>query len=110
MKKIILTEKQEEILINHILNENAEDWSKKENVILQWLNKYFKPMDLYDDDEYGLPKRKLGASILTQDGEVSDKIISSDDLFYKLQHRFKTILSDKDERDLLIKSALKKWF
>lgn len=110
MKKIILTEKQEKILCNYIINEDSSHFSEKEDIIIQWLNDNFKAMDLFGKDNYGLPKKQLGASILTQDGQVSEDVISLEDLFYRLQDKFKKILTNKNERNDLIKNALKKWY
>ena len=61
--KIIINENQELKLYNYILKENAIYLGDKENIILDWLNDNFKPMDLYNKDEFGLPKRTLGACL-----------------------------------------------
>ncbi len=108
--KIIINEKQEQLLHNIIVNEEAVFLGDKEDAILRWLNDNFKPMDLYGKDNFGLPKKSLGACILNQDKEVTDDIISKEDIFYRLQERFKKILPNKNDRDDLIRSALKKWY
>ena len=110
MKKIILNERQENMLLSYLLSEETEHYSNKEELILQWLKNYFKPMDLFNDDEYGIPQKKLGASILTQDKQVSENLISAEELFRRTQAKFKKILIDTKERDQLIKNAIKKWY
>lgn len=108
--KIILNEKQEKQLCNLIINEQAMYLGDKEEIILKWLNNNFKPMDIYNNDDFGIPKKSLGVCILDQNKQVTENIITVEDLFYKLQEKFKKILADKKERDELIKTTLKKWY
>lgn len=110
MKTIILNEKQEKKLCEYIINEQAIYLGDKEKIILNWLNDNFKAMDLFSNDDFGLPKRSLGVCVLDQNKQVTENIITVKDLYYKLQEKFKKILADKKERDALIKSALKKWY
>ncbi|MBR6516110.1 MAG: hypothetical protein IKT40_04570 [Bacilli bacterium] len=108
--KIVLNERQEKMLHKLILKEQANYLGDKENLILTWLNDNFKPMDLYNKDNFGLPKKSLGVCVLDQNKQVTENIITVEDLFFKLQEKFKKILSDKNDRDELIKMVLKKWY
>ena len=108
--KIIINENQEQLLHNIIVNEEATYLGDKEDVIVNWLTSNFKAMDIYKKDDFGLPKKTYGVCVLNQDKQITDDIISMEDIFYRLQSRFKKILSNKNERDALIKSALNRWF
>lgn len=107
--QIIINERQELLLHKLMINEEARYLGDKEEIILKWLKNNFKLMDLYDKDEFGLPKKRICVSILDQNKQITDNIISLEKLFFILQEKYKKILSNINDRDNLIKSTLKKW-
>lgn len=107
--KIIINEKQELLLNNLLINEEAKYLGEKEELILNWLKNNFEVVDVYDKDKFGLPKKRICVSILDQKKQINDNIISLEKLYFILQEKYKNILSNKNDRNSLIKSTLKKW-
>lgn len=110
MKTIILSEKQELSLIKKILTEETVYLGDKENLVIDWLNKHFKPMEIQSTDGLSLPKLDKAVSVLDTYGQMTKQLKSLDDVFYILQTKFKKILNDKKERDEFLSNTLNKWY
>lgn len=110
MRRISINERQEQLLFSHLLNEEAIYMGDKEELVLDWLNSKFKPMDVQDVDELNLPRKGKAANVLDAWGQMTDTTKSLEDVFFILQSKFKHILSDKKERDDFFRECIKKWW
>lgn len=110
MRKIYINEKQEIHLFNNLLNEEAIYLGDKEDMVINWLDSKFKPMDIQGQDDLLLPTVKHGVNVLDAWGQMTDQQKSLEDLFFILQKKFQTILSDNNERDVFLRNCIKKWF
>ena len=110
MRKVIINEKQERLLFSHLLNEEAIYMGDKEELVINWLNSKFKPMDIQTKDELNLPKKGKAANVLDAWGQMTDETKSLESVFEILQTEFKHILSNEQERNELFKTCLKKWY
>ncbi len=108
-KIIILSEKQERDLFENIINEEIAYLGDKEDLVLKWLNKHFKTVDMETTDNLTLPTTKKVVSVLDAYGQISNNIKTLEDVFFIMQTKFKKILSDKKDRDDFLRSVLKKW-
>lgn len=110
MKTIKITEHQEQTIIKSLINEELSYLGDKEEIVIKWLNNYFKPMENETFDDMGLPKVDKIVSVLDSKKQISKKLISLEKLFYILQTQFKNILQDKKDRDLFLWDTIKKWY
>jgi hypothetical protein len=110
MKKIIISEKAEQLLYNMILKEEKTYLGDKENIVRQWLNDHFKPMENETYDDMGLPKIEKIVSILDTKKQITQKLITLERVFFMLQTQFKKILNDKKDRDEFLWETLNKWY
>ena len=109
MKTIILNEKQISLFLNK-LHEETVYMGNKEQIVNDYLNANFKAMEMDKMDDNGLPNKEKVVSILDTKKQITKNIITLKQLFYRIQERFKNILSDKKERDIFLWNTLNKWY
>lgn len=102
--RIIITERQEKKLKEHIIKEAECDQNM---IIFDYLDKNFIRAD-YTDDKDGEPQ-KMNAVVWLDSKRQPYKTISVDRLFYLLQDKFSSLTSDKDIRDKRIKDIVDAW-
>lgn len=105
--KIIISESQEQVLINNLLHEEV-DYSEKRLLVKKFLDDNFQrgTMDRMDDN--GNPEKYEVVVLLTQDKKPV-KTMTDKQLFYYIQAKFKNILPER-ERDEFLKDVIKKWY
>ena len=121
MANIIITESQEALLLNTLLNDNTpettikvttdefpiEDLSDKILSVKKYLDKYFKKGDI-DQIKDGKPAKLEVALMMSDNGKIL-KTLTDKQLFDQVQTDFKNILPEKD-RDKFLKDVITKWF
>ena len=104
--KYIITENQENVIINSLLKENL-DYCEKRLHIKKYLDDNFKKGNI-DKIQEGEPVKIEVVVRLSQDKKPA-KTMTDKQLFYHLQNKFKDILPE-DERDDFLKDLIKKWY
>lgn len=121
MANIIITESQEALLLNTLLNDNSpettikvttdefpiEDLSDKILSVKKYLDKYFKKGNI-DQIKDGKPAKLEVALMMSDNGKIL-KTLTDKQLFDQVQTDFKNILPEKD-RDKFLKDVITKWF
>ncbi len=110
MKKIIISEEAEHMLMQTIMNEEITYMGDKEDVIIKWLDDHFKAMENETSDELGLPKVDKIIGILDTKKQKITSLIPFERAYFILQAQFKNILQDKKERDEFLWKTLNKWY
>lgn len=109
MKKIIINEKKIRTLLQTCLTEETVYLGDKKDLVINWLNKHFMPLNIQVPDELSLPHNSKVLAIKDGNGQVTEQLKSINDVFYILQTNFKKILSDKKERDKFLWETLVQW-
>lgn len=120
MANIIITESQEALLMNTLLNaspetevkltadvSSSEDLSDKILSVKKYLDKYFKKGDI-DQIKDGKPAKLEVVLMMSDNGKIL-KTLTDKQLFDQVQTDFKNILPEKD-RDKFLKDVIVKWF
>lgn len=105
--EILITEQQEQLLINHCLNE-ALDYSEKRLLIKKFLDDNFQKGSIDGMGKDGEPSKTEVVVRLTQDKKPV-KTMDDKQLFYYLQAKYRDILPES-ERDDFLKDTIKKWY
>ena len=105
--RIIITENQEQVLINSLLHENF-DYGEKRLLIKKFLDDNFKKGTIDRMGDNGTPEKLEFVILLTKDKKPV-KAMTDKQLFYYIQERFKNILPE-EERDEFLKDIIKKWY
>ena len=108
MVKIILTELQEQSLMQKLINEEVSDGDVRLEVINYLNNNFIKADKSIINDKGDLQYKKL--VIWVDKNKEPIKTLSIEDLFWLLQDKFKNIKSDKKIRDAFIWDTLKSWY
>jgi hypothetical protein len=103
----IITEHQEQLIINSLLSENL-DYGERRLYVKKFLDDNFKRGTIDRMDDNGDPSKYEVVVLLTKDKKPV-KTMTDKQLFYYLQSKFKNILPD-NERDEFLKDTIKKWY
>lgn len=109
MKKIIITEHAEKMLIEYLLNENY-DIADKVSLVVKYLDSnFFKADKDVFDKNYDIVNKAL---VIAKDskGQPSKNLLTIEQLFQKLQYQYKNILLDREERDELLWQIANDWY
>lgn len=109
MKKIIITERAEKMLIEHLLNENY-DIADKVSLVVKYLDSnFFKADKDVLDKDYNIESKAL---VIVKDskGQPSKTLLTLEQLFQKLQYQYQNILLNKEERDKLLWQITNDWY
>jgi hypothetical protein len=109
MKKIIITEHAEKMLIEYLLNENY-DIADKVSLVVKYLDSnFFKADKDVFDKNYDIVNKAL---VIVKDskGQPSKNLLTIEQLFQKLQYQYKNILLDREERDKLLWQIANDWY
>ena len=109
MKKIIITEHAEKMLIEYLLNENY-DIADKVSLVVKYLDSnFFKADKDVFDKNYDIVNKAL---VIVKDskGQPSKNLLTIEQLFQKLQYKYKNILLDREERDELLWQIANDWY
>lgn len=105
--KILITEQQEQILINNLFLEQF-DYGEKRLLVKKFLDDNFQKGTIDKMDDKGDPDKYEVVIMLTTDKKPV-KTMTDKQLFYYLQEKFKDILPE-EERDDFLKDTIKKWY
>jgi hypothetical protein len=110
MKKIIISEEKENILLEEaMLEEMFGGWGDKVKAVKDYLDKNFARASATIFGEDGRPQVKQVVAWLDDYKQIV-KTLTEVQLFYIIQDQFKKILPDKSERDKFIIQVLKDWY
>ena len=108
-KKIIITEKQEQILLEHLIMEKTYPVdANKVLLVKDYLDKHFKRGNLAQFGANGMPEGTPVVGILSG-GEVV-KNLTAQQLFDILEDEFKGMFSDKIQRSKFLAQVIKDWY
>ena len=109
MKKIIINESIERKLFEALINESL-GYSNKVAIIKNYLDSNFIKADIEQLNKDGdLEKTKL-VIMLDSQKQPTEHRLTLEQLYYKLQYKFKNILSDKKERNIFIWNTINDWY
>ena len=109
MKKIIINESTEKKLFESLINESL-GYSNKVTIIKNYLDNNFIKADIEQLNKEGdLEKTKL-VIMLDSQKQPTEHRLTLEQLYYKLQYKFKNILSDKKERNIFIWNTINDWY
>lgn len=107
MKNYIITENQEQIIINNLLNENVGDYCEKRLAIKKFLDDNFQKGQI-DQSVDGNPQ-KMDIVIRITTDKKPFKVADDKYVFYKVQQNFRNILP-QEELDDFIKKVIVAWY
>jgi hypothetical protein len=107
-KKIIISENIENLFIQLALNEVFYPEANKVLIIKNYLDKNFIKSTIDDIDNNGYPIKTRVVSMKNSNGDALNTMTTSQ-LFYLIQDKFKNIYHNKEQRDKLIKQVIKDW-
>lgn len=107
-KKIIISEGIEDLFIQLALNETFYPEANKVIILKNYLDKNFLKSTIDDIDNNGYPIKKMVVSMKNGNGEALNTMTTSQ-LFYLVQDKFKNIYQNNEQRDRLIKQVIKDW-
>jgi hypothetical protein len=110
VKRIIISEQAEKRLLERLINEATGYLGDKEDLVMDWLNRHFKALEIDQQDNTSIPVKGKAVSVLDTNGQITKRIISMEDAYYILQAKFKHILEDKKERNQFLWDTLHKWY
>jgi hypothetical protein len=109
MKRILITEKQQNMLIRRIVNEENTFGREQILMIKKYLDEHFLRAKMNQLDNNGMPTKE--EIVVLVDGNKNPlKYMTDKEAFYMLQEEFKNICQDKEKRDEIIKNVLKQWY
>lgn len=107
-KKIKISEDVENFLVQLSLNEAFYPEANKVLIIKNYLDKNFIKSSVDDIDNNGYPIKTQVVSMKNSHGEAMNTMTTSQ-LFYLIQDKFKNIYHNNEQRDNLIKQVIKDW-
>ena len=110
MKKIIINESQESMLLEEaMIEEMFGGWGEKVKAVKDYLDKNFSRANATIFGKDGRPQVQEIVAWLDKYKQIV-KTLTDVQLFYIIQDQFKNILPDKQERDKFIIQVLKDWY
>lgn len=107
--KIIISENKENKLFQKLITESLIDYSNKVLIVQKYLNdNYLKIKSNYINNN-GDVDEQFFVILLDKNKQPTDLKLTLNQLFYKIQYRFQNLLSDKNERDKLLKQIIIDW-
>jgi hypothetical protein len=108
--RIVINEKQADLLVKQLMNEEYNFIDTQAEVVKKWLDTHFKPMDYEDNDESGYPIRKRGLCMLDSNGQPSETLITMEDGVDRLEAQFKKMYTDPKIRKEKLTTMLNNWW
>ena len=110
MKKIIINESQESLILEEaMIEEMFGGWGEKVKAVKDYLDKNFSRASATIFGKDGIPQVHEIVAWLDKYKQIV-KTLTDVQLFYIIQDQFKNILPDKQERDKFIIQVLKDWY
>jgi hypothetical protein len=109
MKKIIITEKQEQTLLEHLITERTYPIEpNKVLLVKKYLDTNFKKGNIAQFGDNGMPINTPVVGMLNR-GEVVKNLTASQ-LFDVLEDEFRGLFSDKIQRSKFLAQVIKDWY
>lgn len=109
MKKLIITEKQEQKLLEYLVMENRYPIEPNKVLIVKnYLDKNFKRGNISEFGDNGLPTNTPVVGLLNN-GEVV-KNLTARQLFDLLEDEFRGMFSNKIQRSKFLAQVIKDWY
>ena len=108
MKKIKINKLQEQCLIQSLMNETVTN--EKVKIVYDYLNSHYLKCDMDSTNEFGEHVQKPLVVAKDSRQQPTEDVITIQDLFERLQYKFQNILTDRNERDKLLKDVINNWF
>lgn len=111
MRRIIITEEQEKIILSCILDEEKNFFVDTDKVLIikKFLESNFKRASMQQTDKMGNPSTISLVGMLGPDGSVV-RNLTDRQLFDYLQDRYKNIYTNNIQRDKFLAQVIKDWF
>lgn len=109
-KKIIITEQQEQMLLEHLIMEKTYPIDvNKVLLVKNFLDKHFKRGSLAQFGADGMPENTPVVGVVSGDGKIV-KNLTARQLFDVLEDAFKGMFSDKIQRAKFLSQVIKDWY
>lgn len=109
MKKIIITEKQEQTLLEHLITERTYPIEpNKVLLVKKYLDANFKKGNIAQFGDNGMPTNTPVVGMLNR-GEVVKNLTASQ-LFDVLEDEFRGLFGDKIQRSKFLAQVIKDWY
>lgn len=112
MKKIVISEAMEKRLVQLMIQEELNGYESKVQAVTDYLKSRYIPIkDQYKENAQGEYEiKQVFARIAPNGAQVKDMALNHERLFDKLQQRFQSLFSDKDERDKFLNQVIDDYF
>lgn len=108
-KKIRITEKQEQILLEHLIMEKTYPVdTNKVRVVNDYLDKHFERVAIDEIGADGMPVQTKAVGLLS--GGKTVKYLNARQLFDLLEDEFRGMFSDKIQRAKFLVQVIKDWY
>lgn len=108
MKKIIVNEEKQKILLDLIINESIT-YSDKVNIVKKYLDSSYIKKNVQSIKNGDIQNNKM-VVMLDNNGQPTEYVLTLEQLYFKLQYKYQRILSDKQERNKLLWSIVNDWY
>ena len=111
IKRIIITEEQEKILVSTLLYENTSYPVEPDKVLLvsNFLDKHFKRANMSSMNDNGEPTNTPIVGMMDNNGNVI-KNMTDKQLFDYMQEKFKNIYVNNIQRNKFLAQVIKDWY
>lgn len=108
-KKIIITEQQEQVLLEHLIMEKTYPIDPNKVLLVKaYLDKNFKKGKLAQFGDDGMPEGLSVAGMMSGGNVV--KNLTARQLFDVLENEFRGMFSDKIQRSKFLAQVIKDWY
>lgn len=108
--RVIINKSQEKKLFESLLNEGNKAFGNEDELVTDYLDKHYGKVSVMGRNGFGEAQKNNAIFAKDINGQVDTNAqISKEDLFYRLQARFKKLFGDAKKRDNEIWSVLNKW-
>lgn len=108
-RTIIITEQEQESLVENILSEVFYPTAEKVLVIKDYLDKNFQRQAADDIDDNGYPK-ETGYFVMLSKNKQPVKQMSASEFLMMLDDKFHSMIKDDNDRKKFLKQVISDWF
>lgn len=109
--RIIVNEQKNKLLLKLMIQEEIFGLSDKVLIVKKYLDDHYIKADIETlDDISGDLKKEDLVIMLDSRKEPTEHRLSLEQLYYKIQDKYKNIISDKKERNMFLWQVINDWF